>query len=193
MLFVFALFGVILYRQVKSVEERKRLEIYKGLAYSDVLTGLGNRTGFDREFDRLHEHTPKGTLVTLIMFDLNHLKVVNDSFGHQAGDDYIMGMAECLKKVFGRFGNCFRYGGDEFAVVMVNQDGRAEGLVKEFEEELRQYNIRTDNKLSASVGYAELEWNGSADFEKELFEMADEKLYSEKKLYHEQKKGEFYI
>ena len=76
---------------------------------------------------------------------------------------------------------------------MVNQDGRAEELVKEFEEELRQYNIRTDNKLSASVGYAELEWNGSADFEKELFEMADEKLYSDKKLYHEQKKGEFYI
>ncbi len=193
MLFVFALFGVILYRQVKSIEERKRVEIYKGLAYSDMLTGLGNRTGFDREFERLHEHTPKGTLVTLVMFDLNHLKVINDSFGHQAGDDYIMAMADCLKKVFGRFGNCFRYGGDEFAVVMVNQGGRAEELVKEFEEELRQFNMRTDNKLSASVGYAELEWNGSEDFEKELFEMADEKLYSDKKLYHEQKKGEFYI
>ena len=53
----------------------------------------------------------------LIVFDLDNFKYINDTYGHQAGDQCLKVIAECLKKAYSRYGNCYRIGGDEFCVL----------------------------------------------------------------------------
>ena len=83
---------------------------YRTLSYTDQMTGCRNRRSF---MEREIAWTP-GNHDVLIMADLNNLKTVNDTLGHQAGDAYIVACAEAMQEVFHTRGNCYRLGGDEF-------------------------------------------------------------------------------
>ncbi len=96
---------------------------YKKLAYTDYLTGLQNRTAFELDLKRLEEALKPGMVVSVIAYDLNNLKAVNDRLGHSAGDAYIKKMADNIKRsVFGKMGVSYRIGGDEFATVIIGRD-----------------------------------------------------------------------
>jgi diguanylate cyclase (GGDEF)-like protein len=90
------------------------------LATTDALTGLKNRRKFDAEIDaEWRRATRHKTPVALLMIDADHFKSYNDNFGHQAGDQMLVGIAICISDSVRRAGDCAaRYGGEEFAVLL---------------------------------------------------------------------------
>lgn len=96
---------------------------YKKLAYTDVLTGLNNRTAFELDLKELERDPARKSAVTLVAYDLNRLKEINDRYGHAAGDAYIKKMAGLIRESrLGGQGGHYRIGGDEFATVLVGKD-----------------------------------------------------------------------
>jgi diguanylate cyclase (GGDEF)-like protein len=90
------------------------------LATTDSLTGLKNRRKFDTEIDNeWRRATRQKTKLALMMIDADHFKAYNDTYGHQAGDQVLVGIAICITDTVKRAGDCAaRYGGEEFAVLL---------------------------------------------------------------------------
>jgi diguanylate cyclase (GGDEF)-like protein len=90
------------------------------LATTDALTGMKNRRKFDAAIDsEWHRATRHKTPLALLMIDADHFKSYNDTFGHQAGDQMLVGIAICISDSVRRAGDCTaRYGGEEFAVLL---------------------------------------------------------------------------
>jgi diguanylate cyclase (GGDEF)-like protein len=101
----------------RRAEAESKLE---EMATTDALTGLKNRRKFDQVIDSewrraIRQKTP----VALLMIDADHFKTYNDTFGHQAGDQVLVGIAICISDSVSRAGDCAaRYGGEEFAVLL---------------------------------------------------------------------------
>ncbi|MBR0710657.1 MULTISPECIES: sensor domain-containing diguanylate cyclase [Bradyrhizobium] len=109
---------LVLAREIgRRAEAERKLE---ELATTDALTGLKNRRKFDTVIDvewrrAMRQKTP----VALLMIDADHFKAYNDTFGHQAGDQVLVGIAICISDSVRRAGDCAaRYGGEEFAVLL---------------------------------------------------------------------------
>jgi diguanylate cyclase (GGDEF)-like protein len=90
------------------------------LATTDALTGLKNRRKFDTEIDAEWRRAARQQMpLALLMIDADHFKAYNDTFGHQAGDEVLIGIAICISDSVRRAGDCAaRYGGEEFAVLL---------------------------------------------------------------------------
>jgi diguanylate cyclase (GGDEF)-like protein len=90
------------------------------LATTDSLTGLKNRRKFDAEIDNEWRRAARQmTPLALLMVDADHFKAYNDTYGHQAGDQVLVGIAICISDTVKRAGDCAaRYGGEEFAVLL---------------------------------------------------------------------------
>ena len=100
-------------------------------ARTDVLTGVGNRRGFEEAAERtLALAARHGHEVSVVVVDVDGLKAINDSLGHQAGDDHLKALADALRAEVRAEDELFRIGGDEFAVVMpfCSAHGAAESL-----------------------------------------------------------------
>jgi diguanylate cyclase (GGDEF)-like protein len=111
---------IVLAREIgRRAEAERKLE---EMATTDALTGLRNRRKFDHMVDlewrrAMRQKTP----VALLMIDADHFKAYNDTFGHQAGDQVLVGIAICISDSVRRAGDCAaRYGGEEFAVLLPN-------------------------------------------------------------------------
>ncbi|WP_375307034.1 diguanylate cyclase [Bradyrhizobium sp. A11] len=111
---------LVLAREIgRRAEAERKLE---EMATTDALTGLKNRRKFDSVIDvewrrAMRQKAP----IALVMIDADHFKAYNDSFGHQAGDQVLVGIAICISDSVSRAGDCAaRYGGEEFAVLLPN-------------------------------------------------------------------------
>lgn len=107
------------------------------MANRDALTGLGNRRLLTQAFDHLGERFSRtGAPVFLVMIDIDHFKAINDSHGHEAGDEVLRRLAALLRRVSRPQDVCVRYGGEEFAVLLqTGQEGAlqiAERVRREF-------------------------------------------------------------
>lgn len=149
-------------------------------AATDPLTGLSNRGVFDdalpREISRALRY---GTALTLLMLDLDNLKLINDRAGHSAGDRSLQQVAQVLRAGVRDSDHVFRYGGDEFAVLLVGSEGAA---AREVAERLRSQVEALPVQSAAvqptlSIGVAPLL---TTDTRQALFERADKALYSAK-------------
>ena len=148
----------------------------------DALTGLNNRASFDREMTREISNAERYSRpLSLLMVDIDFFKKINDTHGHAAGDAVLKSVADCMK-VETRGGDVlFRYGGEEFAVILADVDiniantigERIRGALKE--QMIRFNNIDID--ITVSVGVATYN-NGEALTE--LFDRADKALYKAK-------------
>jgi diguanylate cyclase (GGDEF)-like protein len=148
------------------------------LATTDALTGLQNRRKFDAAIDAewrraMRQKTP----VALLMIDADHFKAYNDTFGHQAGDQMLVGIAICITDSVRRVGDCAaRYGGEEFAVLLPGLSA-AEAL--RVAETIRLKVQRWSDDTTVSIGIASvtpapaLEWSM-------LVKAADNALYAAK-------------
>jgi diguanylate cyclase (GGDEF)-like protein len=110
--------AIVLAREIsRRADAESKLE---EMATTDALTGLRNRRKFDHVIDSewrraMRQNTP----VALLMIDADHFKAYNDTFGHQAGDQVLVGIAICISDSVRRAGDCAaRYGGEEFAVLL---------------------------------------------------------------------------
>jgi diguanylate cyclase (GGDEF)-like protein len=94
------------------------------MATTDSLTGLKNRRKFDAEIDTEWRRAARQrTPLAILMIDADHFKSYNDSYGHQAGDQVLVGIAICISDTVRRAGDCAaRYGGEEFAVLLPGCD-----------------------------------------------------------------------
>lgn len=153
------------------------------LAERDELTGLYNRRRFHEELERmLADGARRGAEVGLLSFDLDGFKPVNDSFGHQAGDRVLIGMAQAVGRIVRRNEMLFRVGGDEFALLVPGSS--AQGLLElahRLVEAVAALCFRFAGStvgVTASVGIARFPDN-AADAET-LIAAADEALYQSK-------------
>jgi diguanylate cyclase (GGDEF)-like protein len=152
-------------------------------ALRDVLTGLGNHRAFQEEFDRELDHGRRyGTPVGLLLIDLDDFKMVNDSAGHEAGDDLLSEMGRLVLATMRKTDRAFRVGGDEFAVLMPHTDAEAGFIMgRRLLAATLQPRINTGFtrpfSFSAGVsGYPEL-----GQTRRQLFAQADAAVYSSKR------------
>lgn len=155
-----------------------------GLAYRDGLTGVKNKTAYQEAAARLEEETRLGRpRFAVTVFDINNLKTVNDSCGHDFGDILIIDACKMICKVFKR-SPVYRIGGDEFVVILENGDyERYKELLERFETEVEEFNqyARADMKLSIARGIALYEEETDLAFH-DVFKRADESMYQNKAL-----------
>lgn len=167
---------VLVFRDVTDKnEQRKEIEY---LSFHDALTGLYNRGYFNAELNRLN--TERNLPISVVMGDVNGLKLTNDIFGHIFGDMLLVKAAENLKKACRRDDIVARWGGDEF-VMLLPKTGTAETekIVERIEAEFAKEQIKAING-SISMGFAvKLDMSESIE---QVLNAAEEKMYAMKTL-----------
>ncbi len=171
----------------KTHELEKANEVLQDLANSDGLTSIGNRRRFE-EFlsDEWHRAARFKTEISLILLDIDHFKLFNDTYGHLKGDESLKQVADALRRTIHRPTDLVaRFGGEEFAIVLggTNAEG-AMTIATEAIHNINQLNIthdasQTSDRLTVSVGIATT-FVELAMVEDELVRSADEALYDAK-------------
>lgn len=181
---VMGIFSII--RTQKMMEKMQEAEVYRKLAYTDELTGLFNRTAYQRDMENkkiINKENGRETILptTILMIDLNDLKHCNDTFGHSYGDQYISMVAKEMKEVFGMSGRCYRIGGDEFSVLFSEPEKMdVQGMVQRFQRRLHDLNRNPFVvSISAAVGVASYEPGLDQSLE-ETKNRADKMMYENK-------------
>ncbi|MCF6210785.1 MAG: GGDEF domain-containing protein [Gammaproteobacteria bacterium] len=152
-------------------------------AHKDPLTGIDNRAALnevlDREIELAHRHQrPLG----MIVIDIDHFKSINDTYGHSIGDSLLKAMANCAENTIRLSDQLFRYGGEEFVVLLPETDDKG---VKRLADRIRRNVAEMDCacegkhiKMTASFGVATLRKDEDG---KALFARTDQALYQAKK------------
>ena len=156
----------------------EQIAFVRSQAYLDGLTQLGNRTAYEERIRHLDDEVRDGSNVfSVVLFDLNGLKEINDSRGHGEGDRAISRVAEALQQVF--FGEqIYRIGGDEFVVIL---DGVCGDIDARMDEVSRI--VGDSDLMSVAIGYAAYDPETDAGF-RDVFRRADNAMYENKKRYY---------
>ena len=165
-----------------GVVQADHLARVERLAFTDPLTGLANRRAVDERLDdALGRHVADGTTVSIVLADINRLKQVNDTFGHEAGDRLIVAVADAVSRASGlaQNGLAARIGGDEFCVVVIDEPLAAAVKVA---EELCRLVEGQPMSTGVSCGVASTEVLASpVDNQVRLFRLADAAQYRAKR------------
>lgn len=154
-------------KTAREIEARRLMEM-------DALTGLYNRNKY---LSMIKEYYPTCRTIAVIYCDLNNLKTVNDSKGHESGDLLIIGMANVLKKFNSKHCCTYRIGGDEFVTILENpMPHQAEQLIEKIKKEAEEKEVAKGISLSVAVGLAQ----GSCVSVEHIINEADVKMYEEK-------------
>ncbi|MFC2025262.1 diguanylate cyclase [Chloroflexota bacterium] len=147
----------------------------------DGLTGLLNRQALDEVLaSEINRHSRYGSVFSLIILDLDDLKTVNDNYGHLAGDNLIREMGSLIIDMTRNADQAFRYGGDEFAILLPNTSIDSANQVAERIQEQVASKVTTNNiSCTASLGLASWPVNGIGA--NEIIAAADAALYSAKR------------
>lgn len=166
--------------------EATRSELER-LSRCDPLTGLANRRAFDlRWSEELRRITRSGQSLAVLMLDVDYFKAYNDRYGHGAGDDCLVAVAQCLRELFQRAGELpARLGGEEFAVLL---PGCTAEEARHAAERTRQAILALGiehqgsplGRLSVSIGYAAQAENCAEQTLPRLMREADRALYAAK-------------
>lgn len=164
-------------------DDRRRWELLRAQAECDPLTGVANRARFQRFLDQPRNGAAPDDIGTLILFDIDDFKQINDRWGHAAGDACLVNLAEHLRKAFVNAHLVSRIGGDEFAVLLPSSVTRAQTKIEL--QSLIGSLLRPIQwngyllTLKVSVGFAFASKDGAYD-PQTMFNTADEALYCAK-------------
>jgi diguanylate cyclase (GGDEF)-like protein len=156
----------------------------------DTLTRLLNRKTFDETFDRLltavnsrtdgvgserRDHREAGSPAWLCVIDIDHFKRVNDSFGHLFGDEVLLRMGDLMRKTFRCGDRLFRFGGEEFVVILNAEDEElASKSFNRFRVSVENHEFPQVGQVTCSIGYTAV---SAKDVPTDVVGRADEALY----------------
>lgn len=146
----------------------------------DLMTGLYNHAAFTADLTEAVSAGPSVAPLCLVMIDVDDFKTVNDTYGHDCGDEVLIFLAEILQNHCTKVDTAFRYGGEEFAVLFLKKDLMAvTGMLQHILEEFRAHRFSfTEQKITFSAGVAQYVPGLTADA---FFEQADQTLYQAKR------------
>ena len=184
MIYVMVQVGLIYRRIGLNVKEEKEFAQAKVYAFTDELTNLGNRRHFDGVMEDYEKHKLPPDL-TYVAIDVNGLKEVNDTKGHEAGDELLIGTAECLKRAFYNSNTAIiaRMGGDEFAVLFLAGPAEINRRLNNFKYYLSKYRGKYINGISVAIGYTTVGENPELSLV-DIGNIADERMYKDKNDYY---------
>lgn len=166
---------LVVCNDITDLKENERKLKY--LSFKDELTDLYNRRYFTNELDRLN--SSREIPISIIVGDLDKLKFINDSYGHEIGDDYIKKAAELLSSCLRKSDIISRMGGDEFAILLPNTDLKTtKRIYNRIKDRFREEKLHNDIKMSISLGLA-VKKDEATDL-KEVYIEADHNMYQEK-------------
>ncbi len=155
----------------------------KYLSYTDELTNLGNRRSFDNEYSKEFARAQRyKNNLTLVMFDIDYFKNVNDTYGHQCGDYVLKTIASLALQTFRQTDMVFRTGGEEFSVILTETDiNQAKIPLERFRKTIETMNMIYNNiqfNVTVSIGACYFDdFNISPN---ELIKNTDKALYEAK-------------
>lgn len=152
------------------------------MALTDGLTGFGNRRAYEQDMEKYSGKELDERFVYIAM-DINGLKAVNDSLGHDAGDELILGAAECIKKSIGRDGKIYRIGGDEFIAILFLEEEKREEIRNRLLTIVGSWSGEKVKELALSLGQTSRKEFPDKTVA-ELAKMADMRMYEDKNEYY---------
>lgn len=167
---------VIFTTQVIDAEKKQEEKLVR-ISLTDALTGLFNRRAFEKKLVEIGTNIPENLVI--ISMDINGLKTVNDTKGHEAGDELIRGAANCMMSAFLSTGSVYRIGGDEFVGIIQIEKNEINSIMKEFQKSIQEWHGILTDKMSISCGvvfYCEHHEMGMT----ELVALADKLMYKRK-------------
>lgn len=157
------------------MSENIKINLLKEIAYKDMLTGINNRTAYVDKVNAIKKSLNSKYLFGIIVFDVNNLKVINDTLGHDEGDRIIKYTAKIISSIFSK-DNVYRIGGDEFVVILEDSE-----YYKHIE---LMNNIKCKlsklDDISIACGLAIYDSNIDKSYE-DVFNRADNNMYVNKK------------
>lgn len=143
---------------------------------------LNRRAVFDRDLpDLINEAKSSNSPCALIMVDIDHFKSVNDQYGHPVGDEVLLKVARILVERVGHRGKAYRYGGEEFAVLLPGYSAEeAFGLAERVRKDI-EFEPASSKQLLITASFGAVSFPGEADSASQLLKGADDALYKAKK------------
>lgn len=179
--------------QTFDVPEENKMEVIKQINYiytrtkylsvTDNLTGLANRrnfeSAFEKEFLRAARYNNK---LTLVMFDIDHFKNINDTFGHPCGDFVLRQVANSALQTFRKTDTVFRFGGEEFVVILTETDiHQAIIPLERFRKTVETLGLTyQDKEVSVTVSIGACQLSPEIKTKEEFLQKVDETLYKAK-------------
>ena len=168
----------VLYTTRVIDEEKKHEEKLIAKSQTDQLTGLSNRRAYEEDIYE-HNDTPDEDEFVYISLDVNGLKIINDTLGHMAGDELILGACQCMKQTLGLHGKLYRIGGDEFVAIVLAGEEELNRILEEFDDAISSWSGKLVDKVSVSYGYSTKEENTKASV-RQLGALAEQRMYTAK-------------
>lgn len=169
----------IMYMFSKIMKEKYEKEKLLYISNTDALTGCLNRHAYETDINKL-DLKKEWIYISL---DLNSLKHINDTYGHDVGDEMICAAAACMTASFGEFGRVYRIGGDEFVVIVTQKPDELDAMTNHFDSSVAEWKGKIVDSMTISYGCVrslEEDWELVHDIEKE----ADRRMYASKARYY---------
>jgi len=153
----------------------QKADDYKYIAYHDKLTNVRSRAFYNEELLKIDNNPGIRKHTGILLVDINDLKVINDSYGHEAGDKYILESVVFLMNYIKGMGSVYRIGGDEF--VVITHDDKSEEIILSLNR-MEEY-MKQNNEISFAFGYAVFDEHFDIDIN-DTVKRADELMYERK-------------
>jgi diguanylate cyclase (GGDEF)-like protein len=172
---------LLLARARTLLDFKAYLDTCEEAAFTDHLTGLANRRHFERQLERELARTARYTRpFSVLMLDIDQFKEVNDTFGHEAGDEAIRRLAKTLREGIRGIDMAARLGGDEFAIILTETPmARAIEVAERLRVAIKETEVAKVGRITVSLGVAEAPTGGQTV--RELLALADATLYEAKR------------
>jgi len=167
-------------------EEKQQEEKLLRKSQTDELTGLLNRRSYEEDI-YAHNDVPTEDEFIYISLDVNGLKIINDTLGHTAGDELIIGACQCMKKILGPYGKIYRIGGDEFVAIVSCSNEKIQEVLSDFDNEISNWSGDIVKSLSISYGWVNKDEMPECSV-RQLGVIAEQRMY-ESKAAHYRKSG----
>jgi len=167
-------------RYIFAESKAKLADMEARYAYGDQLTGLQNRRAYEEAIEQLAKNLPAGCCV--VAADINGLKETNDTLGHHAGDELIIGAAKCLSRSFPETDRIYRTGGDEFVVIITEEGYDVDAALDRLKRLCADWKGNQIHGFSVSAGTASAKEFNDMDA---ILKAADQRMYQSKRKYYE--------